>query len=142
MTITFGNATVQRLLSERTIAEKLNKLRLYKISECLLLIHEGRSFGAIADLLHISLRTVYHWLSHFLLRRFAWLCGHHYRGRGRKPKLNAQQKQRLYSIIEKGPIAYGFECGVWTSSMIVVVMEREFQVTYNPRYVCTLLHAM
>lgn len=142
MTITFGNATVQRLLSERKIAEKLNNLRLYKISECLLLIHEGRSFGAIADLLHISLRTVYHWLSHFLLRRFAWLCGHHYRGRGRKPKLNAQQKQRLYSIIEKGPLAYGFECGVWTSSMIVVVMEREFQVTYNPRYVCTLLHAM
>ncbi len=78
MTITFGTATVQRLLSERKIAEKLNNLRLYKISESLLLIHEGRSFGAIADLLHIGVRTVYHWLSHFLLRRFAWLCGHHY----------------------------------------------------------------
>jgi transposase len=142
MTINFGNATVQRLQSERKIAERLNNLRLYKISECLLLIHQGRSFHTIADWLHISLRTVYHWLSHFLLRRFAWLCGHHYQGRGRKPKLNPQQKEQLYTIIENGPIAYGFECGIWTSSMIVLVIEREFHVTYNPRYVCTLLHQM
>jgi transposase len=140
MTITFGNATVQRLISERKIAERLNNLRLYKISECLLLIHQGRSFRSIADVLHISLRTVYNWLSHFVLRRFTWLCGHHYQGRGRKPKLNSQQKEQLYAIIAKSPLDYGFECGVWLSSMIVVVIEREFQVTYNPRYVCSLMH--
>ena len=142
MTITFGNATVQRLKSERKTAERLNNLRLYKMSECLLLIHLGRSFHVIADWLHISLRTVYNWLSHFLLHRFAWLGGHPFQGRGRKPKLNAEQQKHLYTIIEKGPIDYGFECGVWTSSMIVVVIESEFHVTYNPRYVCTLLHKM
>ena len=48
--------------------------------------------------------------------------------------------QRLYDLIETGPLEAGFTCGVWTSSMIAVLIEREFGVTYNPRYVCQLLH--
>jgi transposase len=140
MTITFGNATVKRLYFERRIAERLNHLRFYKITECLLRIHHGQSFRDIADGLHISLRTVYNWLSLFIRRRFAWLCGHHFAGRGRKARLDAEQRERLYRLIEKGPLACGFTCGVWTSSMIAVMIEREFGVTYNPRYVCRLLH--
>ena len=140
MTITFGNATVQRLYFERQLAERLNHLRFYKITECLLRIHHGHAFPDIADWLHISLRTVYNWFSLFIRRRFAWLCGHHFEGRGRKAKLNEEQRQRLYELIETGPLASGFPCGVWTSSMIVVMIEREFGVTYHPRSVCRLLH--
>ncbi len=58
MRITFGNATVKRLESERTIAERLNHLRLFKITECLLRIQRGDAFRDIAEGLHISLRTV------------------------------------------------------------------------------------
>jgi transposase len=87
-----------------------------------------------------SRRTVYTWLGLFIRRRFAWLCGHHYEGRGRKAKLHADQKQRLYELIERGPLEAGFTCGVWTSSMIAVLIEREFGVTYHPRYVCRLLY--
>ena len=140
MTITFGNATVQRLYFERQVAERLNHLRFYNITECLLRIHHGHAFPEIADWLHISLRTVYNWLSLFIRRRFAWLCGHHFAGRGRKAKRNEEQRQRLYERIETGPLAYGFPCGVWTSSMIAVMIEREFGVTYHPRSVCRLLH--
>jgi len=142
MTITFGKAAVKRLYSERQLAERLNHLRFYKITECLLRIHHGHTFPAIADGLHISLRTVYNWLSLFIRRRFAWLCGHHFAGRGRKAKLNAEQRQRVYALIEKGPLASGFTCGVWTSSMIAVLIERECGVTYQPRSVCRLLHHM
>ena len=140
MRITFGNATVKRLESERSIAERLNHLRLFKITECLLRIHCGDALSNIADGLHISLRTVYNWLDLFIRRRFAWLCGHHFAGRGRKTKLNAEQLERLYELIDKGPLESGFTCGVWTSSMIAVLIEREFGVTYNPRYLCRLLH--
>ncbi len=140
MTITFGNATVQRLYFERRMAERLNHLRFYKITECLLRMHHGHSFRAIADWLHMSLRTVYNWLSLFIRRRFAWLCGHHFQGRGRQARLNAEQRQRVYAQIEKGPLASGFTCGIWTSSMIAVLIEREFGVTYHPRSVCRLLH--
>jgi transposase len=140
MRIIFGNATVKRLEYERAIAERLNHLRLFKITACLLRIQRGDAFSDIADGLHISLRTVYNWLDLFIRRRFAWLCGHHFAGRGRKAKLNAEQRQRLYELIDQGPLEAGFTCGVWTSSMIAVLIEREFDVTYNPRYLCRLLH--
>lgn len=142
MRITFGNATVKRLEYEREVAERLNHLRFYKITQCLLRIHQGHAFRDIAAWLHISLRTVYNWLDLFIRRRFAWLCGHHFAGRGRKAKLHRDQRQRLYELIEKGPRAAGFTSGVWTSSMIAVMIEREFGVTYNPRYVCRLLHTI
>ena len=142
MIITFGNATVQRLHFERQLAERLNHLRFYKITECLLRIHQGHAFPDIADGLHISLRTVYNWLSLFIRRRFAWLCGHHFQGRGRKARLTAAQRQRLSELIDQGPIACDFTSGVWTSSMIAVMIEREFNVTYHPRSVCRLLHQL
>lgn len=124
MRITFGNATVKRLEYERAMAERLNHLRFFKIAECLLRIHHGQVFRDIAQGLHISLRTVYNWLDLFIRRRFAWLCGHHFAGRGRKGNLNADQLGRLYDLIDKGPLEAGFTCGVWTSSMISVLIER------------------
>lgn len=139
LNISFSNKIIQRLEQELKIAQKLNNLRLYKMVWCLLLVHEGRSFASIAKLLNISVRTVYNWLKTFIIRQFSWLCGHHYQGRGRKPKLNKQQKAQLYEIIEKGPLAYGFDCGIWNSAMIVIVIENKFGVTYNPRYVSYLL---
>lgn len=112
---------------------------MFKLTECLLRIHRGDALGTIAEGLHISLRTVYNWLDLFIRRRFAWLCGHHFAGRGRKAKLNAEPLERLYDLIDKGPLEAGFTCGMWTSSMIAVLIEREFGVTYNPRYLCRLL---
>ena len=140
MKITFGNATVKRLEYEREIAERLTPLRFFKITDCLLRIHQGHAFSDIAAGLHISLRTVYHWLDHLIRRRFAWLCGHHFAGRGRKANLHPNQRQCLYELIEKGPLEAGFTSGVWTSSMIAVLIEGAFGVTYNPRYVCRWLH--
>lgn len=142
MTITFGKATVKRLVSEQQCAERLNHLRFYKITECLFRIHHGHPFPAIAEGLHISLRTVYNWLSLFIRRRFAWLWGHHFAGRGRKAKLTQEQRQHVYALITQGPLASGFSSGVWTSSMIAVLIERACGGTYHPRSVCRLLHQM
>lgn len=140
MRITFGNATVKRLEYEQWMAERLNHLRFFKITECLLRLHQGHSAHEIAACLRLSRRTVYNWLDLFIRRRFAWLCGYHFAGRGRKAKLKGEDLQRLYDLIETGPLEAGFTCGVWTSSMIAVLIEREFGVTYHPRYVCQLLH--
>jgi transposase len=136
MGITVGNATVKRITFARQIAERLNHVRLFNITECLLRLHAGQSACDIAHGLPMSRRTVYHWLDLFIRRRFAWLCGHHDEGRGRKATLNAEQKQRLYELIETGPLEADCTCGVWTSSMIAVLIERECGVTYHPRYVC------
>lgn len=142
MRVRFSNETVNRLEKERRIAERLNSLRLYRMVWCLLLIHNQKPVDAIAEMLNTSTRTVHNWLSQFMLGRFPWLLGLHYQGRGRKPRLSKEQKDMLYRIIVDGPEKYGFDCGIWNSAMIVEVIQREFQVTYNPRYLCALLGKM
>lgn len=138
--INFSDDLVSRLTEELEVAKRLNHLELYKRVWCLLLIHEGKPFSVIAKQLNINVRTVYNWLVQFMKRRFSWLLGYHYEARGRKSKLTKLQQQQLYKIIEAGPLAYGFDCGIWTCAMIVVVIEKAFKVTYNPRYLADLLN--
>lgn len=138
----FSHQTVEKLYKELEIAEQLNNLRLYKITSCLLLLAEGYDYEEIAKLLNIGIKTVYNWLKRFLLERFSWLLGYHFKGRGRKSKLSKRQKERLYQMVEDGPEKNGFDCGVWNSAMIASLIEREFHVNYHPRYVCQLLKEM
>lgn len=100
-------------------------MKLFKIIWCLLLVHEEKPTDAIAGLLNISSRTVYNWTGQFLLGSFSWLLGLRYQGRGRKPRLNEEQKSRLYEIIIKDPEKYGFDCGIWNSAMIVEVIQKD-----------------
>lgn len=45
-------------------------------------------------------------------------------------------------MIESGPEACGFDCGVLLSAMIASYLLLKFQVKYNPRYLSTLLKKM
>lgn len=135
-------ATRRRLEQELEEAQKLNNVRLYKITLALLLLGGNRGVAEVSDLLHVNSRTLYEWLSRFLVKRFSWLKGIHFRGRGRKPKLTKEQKKKLYDIIVQGPENAGYDCGGWNSAMIAEVIQKEFNVMYNPRYVCTVLKNM
>ena len=137
--LTFEKEIVDRLKKELALAEKLNNLHLYKIVTCLLLIQEGTPVSTIAAQVNICSRTVYDWLKKFIVRGFSWLIGKHYKGRGRKARLNDEQKQELYEVVVKGPEACGYDRGIWNSAMIVIEIEKRFGVTYSPRYVCSLL---
>ena len=139
MKIKFSGRTKKRLKKELVTAQKLNNLHLYKRVKALLFIGQQYHMDDIADLLNVSARTIYNWFLRFLFERFSWLLGYHYSGRGRKPKLSKEQKKLLYDIVEHGPEKYGFDCGCWNSAIILEVIKREFKVTFNPRYLCTLL---
>ena len=99
MRIHFSKETVIKLKAQLKIAEALNNMRLYKIIWCLLLFNEGYSYKQLADLFDISTKTVRNWLTKFMVLRFSWLLGCHYKGRGRKSKLTKAQRVKLYQII-------------------------------------------
>ncbi len=142
MKIILGKKVMERLHKELKRAQELNNIRLYKIVLSLLLISKEYFIQEISQILHVSRVTIYNWIGLFMVKRFSWLCGQHYKGRGRKPKLTKAEKKRLYEIVEAGPEAYGFDSGIWTSAMIAEVIMKEFNVIYNPRYVCSLLKKM
>ncbi len=139
MKILFKNQTVKRLEQEVQSALKLNNFRLFKISKSLLLFAKNNDIVDIAELFQVNTRTIYNWISRFMVERFSWLLGLHYRGRGAKSKLTEEQMKKIYDLVVDGPENYGFDCGVWNSPMIAEVILREFNVTYNPRYLCRLL---
>ncbi|MDQ3960650.1 MAG: IS630 family transposase [Pseudomonadota bacterium] len=139
VTLSFSEAIMASLERERAKACELNNLRLYKIAQGLLWVGEGKTLGEIARLLGVSARTVWNWLKRLMVQGLGWLVGQHYRGRGRKAKLNGAQQQALYELVVAGPLANGFDCGVWTTAMLVELIWRRWGVCYNPRYLSSLL---
>lgn len=139
MKLKVGKETIEKLKKELLESQRLNNLRLYKIVKSLLLISEGEPVEKIAKMFNVGVRTVFDWLSRFMWERFSWLGWMHYKGRGRRPKINGEQRKKLFRIVADGPEKYGFDCGVWNSAMILTVIEKEFGVTYNPRYLSELL---
>ncbi len=135
MKITLRNNTKKRLEKEIALSLKLNNFRLFKITKSLLLLEKNKSYDEVAKLFHVSIKTIYNWVSRFMTERFSWLSGLHYRGRGAKSKLSKKQKDRLYNIVVDGPEKYGFDCGVWNSPMIAEVILREFNVKFYPSIV-------
>ncbi len=142
VSLRYSKAILQELEQELVRAHRLNNLRLYKIVQGLLWIDEGRSWQEIGQLLGVSVKTVDNWLRRFLVQGLSWLRGRHYRGRGRKSKLTAEQKQQVREWVEKGPEANGFSCGVWNTAMVAELIWRRFGVRYNPRYLSTLLNKL
>ena len=139
MKIIFHNHTIRRLEKSLQKAIELNNFRLFKIVKSLLMISTNTNISDIAELFDVSERTIYNWRSRFMVERFTWIFGFHYKGRGRNSKLSKKQKEMLYNIIVAGPEKYGFDCGIWNSPMITKVILEKFKVGYNPRYLCRLL---
>ena len=77
--------TVAKLEKELTIAQRLNNNMLYRRVLAMLLIAKGEKVEKIAEIVNVSIRTVFRWLERFMWERFNQLSNYHYKGRGRKP---------------------------------------------------------
>ncbi len=98
---------------------------------------ERHNVTQIAKLLHVHRDTARCWvLAWNAHREIGLLEGHR---SGRPARLTDKEKETLYDIVESGPVAYGFETGVWTSPIISCVIEEEFGVVYHPGHVRKLL---
>jgi transposase len=61
---------------------------------------------------------------------------------GPSPKLSEAQRDELTAIVEAGPLAAGFQSGVWTGPMVGDLIERRFGVRYHKHNVPRLLHEL
>ena len=132
--------TYCKLLRLRKEAESDGAYRVARRLHAVLLNSEKHTSGEVAQVLKAPRSKVSEWLSNYegygvegLLEGYR--CG-------RPPRLEEQQRTALEDIVESGPVAYGFDCGVWTSSMIARVIQEEFGIAYHPGHVRKLLHLM
>jgi transposase len=115
--------------------------RSFRVSRrlhAILLNLEGYTAPQIANILKVHRTNVSSWLRN-------WEAGglqgvlEGYRP-GRPCSITPYQIQRLEDILDSGPIAYGFNTGIWTSPMVARVIEDEFSVAYHPAHVSKILH--
>lgn len=127
----------RNLCNVRRHAERDGAYRVARRLHAVLLSHQQHTSSQIASLLGAPRSKVSFWLAQY--ERFGWealLEGHR---SGRPKELTAAQLKQLDGLIDSGPVAYGFSCGVWTSPMIARVIEEEFNVHYHAGHVRKVL---
>ena len=101
---------------------------------------DGRPVIAIAADCGVTRGSVNRWLQ--------WYDTDHVDGlrtsiaEGPAPKLTELQRATLVVLIERGPIAAGYQSGVWTGPMIGDLIEERFGIRYHNHHVPRLLHQL
>ena len=123
-------STSQRLVRLSKEAEKDGAYRVAKRLRAVVLNSQGHTSGELANLLQAPRSKVSAWLQRYQSQGIEGLL-EGYRS-GRPAQLTKEQKQQVGDILDSGPVAYGLDNGVWTSSMIAWVIEEEFGIKYHP----------
>lgn len=135
--IHFRAATMRQLRTLWQQAYEHGDRRQVRRSSALLAYGHGQELATIAADLAVSEETVYAWLRAFVVGHGSVLT--YGAGCGRPDKLTPGQKQRLRTLLQEGPLAYGLTTGCWSSLLVQQLILKEFGVLYNRHYVCALL---
>src|SRR5580692_4528783 len=102
--------TYGRLVRLSKEAERDAAYRVAKRLQAVVLNSEGRTSGELAEILKAPRSKVSEWLSRYQAHGVDGLL-EGYRC-GRPPDLTPQQHEQLGDIVDRGPVAYGFDAGV------------------------------
>ena len=136
--IQLNPSTYRRLSRLSKEAERDGAYRVAKRLQAVLLNSEGHTSGELSRILEMSRSRVSEWLRRYEAHGMEGLL-EEYRS-GRPAALNETQLRKLGDILDRGPVAYGLDTGIWTSPMIARMIDEEFGVNYHPAHVRKLLH--
>lgn len=106
-----------------------------------LALHEAGWQGkAIAEALGVTPGAVSQWLKRARVGGRAALRSQP--PPGPTPRLSAEQRASLPTVLARGAEAFGFVGDVWTTGRAATVIRREFGVGYHPAHVSRLLRAI
>ncbi len=64
-------------------------------------------------------------------------------GRGRKPRLNEHQQQRIKDLLlEESPVDYGYNTETWTGIMLIDWISENFQVQYKKAQIYNVIKSL
>lgn len=101
---------------------------------------EGKSAPEIAETFKVHRTKVCQWFHRWQENGIEGLLEGH--RPGRPQRLSEEQHQILTDILDSGPVAYGFNSGVWTCPMVCRIIEDEFSIAYHPAHVSKILHEL
>lgn len=102
------------------------------------LLMEGNTVDEVAEIVGASASSVRRWRRDVEKGGLEALIAKPHPGR--KPRLNAEQKQQLVEILLAGPLAAGYHTDLWTCQRVAEVVAETFGVQYHPDHVGKILH--
>lgn len=136
-----GNTrTLSNLLALRKAAQTDKEPRVALRIQGIMLSLEKHSVSDIARLLHVHRSTAHEWV--LLWNAYGKQGLYEGHRSGRPCNLSDEDKVRLNDIVDSGPVAYGLQTGVWSSSIIAKIIEDEFAVHYHSGHVRKILKEM
>jgi transposase len=123
-----------RIASPHQQLNEWRRLRAWALSE------QGWSGRRIAQALGVTPGAVSQWLKRARTGGAQALI--HRMPPGSAPRLTAEQRAQLPTLLSYGAEAYGFLGDVWTSQRVATVIQREFGVGYHRAHVSRLLRQM
>ncbi|MDE0293498.1 MAG: winged helix-turn-helix domain-containing protein [Bryobacterales bacterium] len=105
--------------------------------EAMRLLDQGLNQSETARRLKVSRQTVSEWRRQYQRQGAAAL-----RRAGRKPLLNAAQRERLVTLLLEGPEAHGFPTPLWSCPRVARLIGDEFGVDYHEGHVWKVLRGL
>jgi transposase len=100
-------------------------------------VREGYSTPEVADFLGVDASSVRRWLIAFRRGGAKGLAARP--TTGRPPKLTRAQEKVVLRWLADSPTEYGFGTELWTGSRLAQLIEQEWDVSLNPRYLIAWL---
>ena len=104
------------------------------------LLLEGKGIREVARIVDASTSSVKRWNDMVEESGLEGLEPHPHPGRA--SFLTVQEKQKLVTLLEEGPLASGFRTDQWTCPRVSKVIEQRFGVTYHAAHVGRILHEL
>ena len=137
MRVSFALVNMGNPRGVRRDFEALEKRRYEAVR---LVVEEGWSQSAAARQVKAAQQSVSRWVGEYRRRGGAGLRR---AGRaGRKPLLDAAQRERLTALLLEGPEAHGYPTPLWTCPRVARLIRDEFGVDYHEGHVWKILRGL
>jgi transposase len=135
-----GKRARGRIEKVRREAQRTGDLQTWQRASAILAGLGGEQGSVVAVRLGVVPSAVSRWFEAYVAKGFHAL--HPGKAPGQPRRLTDEQMEQLGRLVEDGPEAAGFDCGIWTARMIGALIQERFGVAYNWKYVPELLHKL
>lgn len=125
------------------IKQLFNSEDKYKIGMRLYAVYQvslGQPSRKLEDLYNTSFKQITNWVHRFEASGIEGLKDRS--GRGRKERLNQQQKQRIKKLLTESPSKHGYNTETWTGAILIDWIDKRFSISFKKAHIYNIMHQL